>query len=70
MPLFAFVQGERAFLRGVARTECPYPEDERLGAEWLAGWDAEEDAANHYAEVALRREQLERLEPWRKNSQT
>lgn len=65
--IFQFTAGERAHARRLPRAECPHPEDTREGAEWLAGWDASEDAANHYAEWAIRRDQLERLEPWREN---
>ncbi len=60
--IFQFEAGERAHHRGRPRAECPHAEDTREGAEWLAGWDASEDAANQYAEVMIRRDQEERLQ--------
>lgn len=60
--IFKFEEGERAHRHGRPRSECPHEESEREGAEWLAGWDASEDAANRYAEVMIRRDQEERLE--------
>lgn len=59
--IFHFKDGELAHRRGRPRAECPHPEDSREGAEWLAGWDAEENAVNVYAEHMLRRDQRERL---------
>lgn len=60
--IFQFEAGERAHERNVAREECPHEEASREGAEWLAGWDAAEDSANHYAEAMIRHDQIERLE--------
>jgi len=41
-----FDEGMDAFVRGIERSACPYPENSDKREEWLEGWDQ----AKHHAE--------------------